>query len=120
MEGERFWGRRFGNARHARSLPAARARAGAFRHVLTKLWLLWELALLGEPTMVVAPTPSDSSGAVAALLSLVAPLPCALDFRPYFTIHDPIFASLAATPPGARATRRGGVAPAARIRGLCY
>lgn len=37
------------------------------------------------------------SAAVAALLSLLAPLPYSPDFRPYFTIHDPSFASLAAS-----------------------
>ncbi len=36
------------------------------------------------------------SGAVAALLSLLAPFPYAADFRPYLTIHDPCFAKLAA------------------------
>ncbi len=36
------------------------------------------------------------SSAVAALLSLLAPFPYSLDWRPYFTIHDPAFARLAA------------------------
>lgn len=36
------------------------------------------------------------SCAVAALLSLVAPFPYSLDWRPYFTIHDAAFARLAA------------------------
>ena len=35
------------------------------------------------------------SGALAALLSLLAPLPYACDWRPYLTIHDPAFAPLA-------------------------
>ena len=34
------------------------------------------------------------SGAVSALISLITPLPFAADFRPYFTIHDSIFAQL--------------------------
>lgn len=37
---------------------------------------------------------------MGALLSLLAPFPYSLDYRPYFTIHDPAFAPLAAgTPP---------------------
>ncbi|CAK9223199.1 unnamed protein product [Sphagnum troendelagicum] len=67
---------------------------GAFRGVLMQLWVLWELLLIGEPLLVVAPTPSQVCEAVASLVSLVAPLPCSVDFRPYFTIHDPDFASL--------------------------
>ncbi|XP_073116302.1 uncharacterized protein [Elaeis guineensis] len=66
----------------------------AFRGLLLHLWTLWELMLLGEPILVVAPTPPQCSEAVAALVSLVAPLLCSADFRPYFTIHDPDFARL--------------------------
>jgi len=33
---------------------------------------------------------------VAALIALITPLPFSADFRPYFTIHDPSFATLAA------------------------
>lgn len=36
---------------------------------------------------------------MAALLSLLAPFPYSLDWRPYFTIHDPCFARLAAGEP---------------------
>ncbi len=36
------------------------------------------------------------SAAVAALIALITPLPYSADFRPYFTIHDPAFAHLAA------------------------
>ncbi|KAI7845872.1 hypothetical protein COHA_000606 [Chlorella ohadii] len=66
------------------------------RGVLPQLWALWELLLLGQPLMVVAPTPGACSSAVAALLSLLAPFPFSLDWRPYFTIHDAAFARLAA------------------------
>ncbi|XP_002993637.2 protein DENND6B [Selaginella moellendorffii] len=59
--------------------------------VLMQLWLLWELALVGEPLLVVAPSPSVSCEAVAAISSLLAPIPCSSDLRPYFTIHDPDF-----------------------------
>lgn len=63
---------------------------------LQRLWTLWEMTLLGRALMVVAPTPGETSTTVAALLALVAPLPYALDFRPYFCIHDTAFARLAA------------------------
>ena len=32
---------------------------------------------------------------MAALTSLITPLPYSADFRPYFTIHDPDFAAMA-------------------------
>ncbi|PRW56114.1 DENND6A-like [Chlorella sorokiniana] len=66
------------------------------RGVLPQLWALWELLLLGQPLMVVAPSPGACSAAVAALLSLLAPFPYSLDWRPYFTIHDATFPRLAA------------------------
>ena len=67
---------------------------GIFRGILLQLWVLWELVLLGEPIMVIALTPPQCSEAVAGLVSLVAPLLCSVDYRPYFTIHDPDFAAL--------------------------
>lgn len=75
---------------------------GSFRGVLMNLWVLWELLLVGEPLMVIAPTPSQVCEAVAALVSLVAPLPCSVDFRPYFTIHDPDFSGLNSVKEGER------------------
>ena len=36
-----------------------------------------------------------ASAAVAALISLITPLPYSADFRPFFTIHDEDFGSLA-------------------------
>lgn len=62
--------------------------------VLLQLWLLWELLLVGEPLLVIAPTPTQCSEAIAALVGLIAPLPISMDFRPYFTIHDPQFPAL--------------------------
>lgn len=38
----------------------------------------------------------DASAAVAALISMISPLPYSADFRPYFTIHDENFGALAA------------------------
>ncbi|CAJ1975371.1 unnamed protein product [Sphenostylis stenocarpa] len=67
---------------------------GSFRGILLQLWVLWELLLIGEPVLIIAPTPPQCCEAVASLVSLVAPLLCSVDFRPYFTIHDPIFARL--------------------------
>ncbi|XP_028803105.1 protein DENND6A-like [Neltuma alba] len=67
---------------------------GTFRGLLLQLWLLWELLLIGEPILVISPTPPQCCEAVASLVSLVAPLLCSIDFRPYFTIHDPLFARL--------------------------
>ncbi|XP_071731523.1 uncharacterized protein [Rutidosis leptorrhynchoides] len=67
---------------------------GIFKGILLQLWLLWELLLVGEPILIIAPTPSQCCEAVASLVSLVAPLFVSVDFRPYFTIHDPYFAHL--------------------------
>ncbi|KAK6921126.1 hypothetical protein RJ641_014804 [Dillenia turbinata] len=83
-----------GNAMLKVSLPPAHDLFGTFRGILLQLWTLWELLLIGEPILIIAPTPSQCSEAVAGLVSLVAPLLCSIDFRPYFTIHDPEFACL--------------------------
>ncbi|XP_039181286.1 protein DENND6B isoform X2 [Crotalus tigris] len=62
-----------------------------FQSVLVHIQLLWELVLLGEPLVVVAPSPAVSSEVVLALVSCLAPLKYCCDFRPYFTIHDSEF-----------------------------
>ena len=50
-----------------------------------------------QAAFALPPTPPGAcSSAVAALLSLLAPFPYSLDWRPYFTIHDAAFARLAA------------------------
>lgn len=67
---------------------------GIFKGLLLQLWLLWELLLVGEPILIIAPTPPQCCEAVAGLVSLLAPLFVSVDFRPYFTIHDPYFAHL--------------------------
>ncbi|KAJ1686880.1 hypothetical protein LUZ63_018270 [Rhynchospora breviuscula] len=72
----------------------------SFRGVILHLWNLWEMMLIGEPILVIAPTPSQCSEAVSALVSLIAPIPCSVDYRPYFTIHDPEFAHLNSLPIG--------------------
>uniref|UniRef100_A0A667ZYE0 DENN/MADD domain containing 6B n=2 Tax=Myripristis murdjan TaxID=586833 RepID=A0A667ZYE0_9TELE len=62
-----------------------------FQSVLIHLQMLWELMLLGEPVVVMAPSPTVSSETVLALVSSIAPLKYCCDHRPYFTIHDSEF-----------------------------
>ncbi|XP_054575646.1 protein DENND6B isoform X1 [Eptesicus fuscus] len=59
--------------------------------VLTHVQTLWELMLLGEPLVVLAPSPAVSSEMVLALTSCLQPLKFCCDYRPYFTIHDSEF-----------------------------
>ncbi|XP_075503442.1 uncharacterized protein LOC142540887 [Primulina tabacum] len=74
---------------------------GTFRGLLMHLWKLWEVLLIGEPILIIAPTPPQCCEAVAGLVSLVAPLLFSVDFRPYFTIHDSEFSILNSLPEGA-------------------
>uniref|UniRef100_A0AAY4DV31 UDENN domain-containing protein n=1 Tax=Denticeps clupeoides TaxID=299321 RepID=A0AAY4DV31_9TELE len=62
-----------------------------FQSMLVHVQMLWELMLLGEPVVVMAPSPAVCSETVLALVSSVAPLKYCCDFRPYFTIHDSEF-----------------------------
>ncbi|XP_037616522.1 protein DENND6B isoform X2 [Sebastes umbrosus] len=62
-----------------------------FQSVLIHMQMLWELMLLGEPVVVMAPSPTVSSETVLALVSSISPLKFCCDFRPYFTIHDSEF-----------------------------
>ncbi|XP_035425175.1 protein DENND6B isoform X1 [Cygnus atratus] len=62
-----------------------------FQPVLIHIQMLWELMLLGEPIVVMAPSPTVSSEMVMALTSCLAPLRYCCDYRPYFTIHDSEF-----------------------------
>uniref|UniRef100_A0A8C0H279 DENN domain containing 6A n=1 Tax=Chelonoidis abingdonii TaxID=106734 RepID=A0A8C0H279_CHEAB len=62
-----------------------------FCPVFFHIQMLWELVLLGEPVVVMAPSPSESSDTVLALVSCISPLKYCSDFRPYFTIHDSEF-----------------------------
>uniref|UniRef100_A0AAQ6ABD2 UDENN domain-containing protein n=1 Tax=Amphiprion ocellaris TaxID=80972 RepID=A0AAQ6ABD2_AMPOC len=62
-----------------------------FQSVLIHLQMLWELMLLGEPVVVMAPSPTVSSETVLALVSSISPMKFCCDFRPYFTIHDSEF-----------------------------
>eukprot|EP00066_Takifugu_rubripes_P026340 XP_011615606.1 PREDICTED: protein DENND6B-like [Takifugu rubripes] len=62
-----------------------------FQSVLVHVQVLWELVLLGEPLVIMAPSPTVSSEVVLALVSSISPLKFCSDFRPYFTIHDSEF-----------------------------
>ncbi|XP_045867384.1 protein DENND6B isoform X1 [Meles meles] len=62
-----------------------------FQPVLTHVQTLWELMLLGEPLLVLAPSPATSSEMVLALISCLQPLKFCCDYRPYFTVHDSEF-----------------------------
>ncbi|KAG8576624.1 hypothetical protein GDO81_009912 [Engystomops pustulosus] len=63
----------------------------SLQSVLMNLQLLWELVLLGEPLVIMAPSPTISSELVLALTGCISPLKFCSDFRPYFTIHDSEF-----------------------------
>ncbi|KYQ89269.1 hypothetical protein DLAC_09928 [Tieghemostelium lacteum] len=62
-----------------------------FKSFSNKLWMLWELVLLGHPILVISPNPPLCSDSVLALVSLISPLQLCADYRPYFTIHDTDF-----------------------------
>lgn len=58
------------------------------------LWHIWELAIVGEPILVLAPTPDKCSQAVLAIASLISPIVYNSDYRPYFTIYDRDFSEI--------------------------
>jgi len=62
-----------------------------FHNCLGNLWFLWELALVGAPILVEAPSAEECSQAVLAIMSLIAPITYQGDFRPYFTVYDDDF-----------------------------
>lgn len=61
--------------------------------------MLWELLLCGEPLVVMATSPPVCSYVVQALVNLIYPLEYSLDYRPFFTIHDPEFKEYTGRPP---------------------
>uniref|UniRef100_A0A4W5NDL3 DENN/MADD domain containing 6B n=1 Tax=Hucho hucho TaxID=62062 RepID=A0A4W5NDL3_9TELE len=65
----------------------------AFYSFLIHLHMLWELMLLGEPVVIMAPSPTVSSETVLALSfsHTTVPLRYCCDYRLYFTIHDTEF-----------------------------
>ncbi|GAA6063699.1 hypothetical protein JCM10212_000278, partial [Sporobolomyces blumeae] len=68
----------------------------------TKLLLLWELLVLGEPVLIYSNDPRTGSQVVEHLKNLIRPIPFVTDSRPYFHVHDPAFPILCrpgSTPP---------------------
>jgi len=65
-------------------------------------WTLWQLMLMGESIVVLAPTPALCTDVILALTSLLAPLSCMSIVRPYLSVHAPDWDVLsgAAPPPG--------------------
>lgn len=59
--------------------------------IVTHIQILWELILICEPLIIMAPTPDVVSSLVQSLVSIVYPMKFASDFRPFFTIHDSEF-----------------------------
>ncbi|XP_078270729.1 protein DENND6A isoform X3 [Rhinoraja longicauda] len=72
-------------------IPTGQDKPGATQIIQSADEMLWELVLLGEPLVVMAPSPAESSETVLALVCCVSPLKYCSDFRPYFTIHDSEF-----------------------------
>eukprot|EP01063_Lacrimia_lanifica_P018016 TRINITY_DN24990_c0_g1_i1.p1 TRINITY_DN24990_c0_g1~~TRINITY_DN24990_c0_g1_i1.p1 ORF type:complete len:909 (+),score=256.18 TRINITY_DN24990_c0_g1_i1:84-2810(+) len=60
-----------------------------FQTCLQRLWQLWELALLSEPLCVLSTSPTVSSSATLAVVSLIHPITSCSDFRPYYSVQDP-------------------------------
>ena len=67
-----------------------------FASLSSSAWTLWEATMTATPTLILARDPGVASGAVAALVAAIAPLPYAADFRPFLQVHDPQAAALAA------------------------
>jgi hypothetical protein len=59
--------------------------------LLHNLWYCWELIMTGEPLLVIASSPAVCSHLVLSLVSLISPVHCKSDYRPYFTIYDQDF-----------------------------
>lgn len=55
---------------------------------LNNLWYMWELVITGEPILIVSAQPSSCSHIVLGLVSLIHPIQCESDYRPYFTLYD--------------------------------
>ncbi|GAA5888984.1 hypothetical protein JCM6882_009707 [Rhodosporidiobolus microsporus] len=74
------------------SAASARDKVGPVG--FTKLLLLWELLVLGEPLVVYASEAKVGAEVVERLRGLIRPIPFAGDCRPYFHVHDRDFAKL--------------------------
>jgi hypothetical protein len=51
----------------------------------------WEIVITGEPILVVSSNPTQCCDAVLALVSMIAPIQYAGDYRPYLTVHNSDF-----------------------------
>jgi hypothetical protein len=61
-----------------------------FKDVLKDLWLLWELMLVAEPIVVIAPDPGVCSEAVVSLVDIINPVSLK-NFNFINTKKNPIF-----------------------------
>ncbi|KAH7476921.1 hypothetical protein PRIC1_000932 [Phytophthora ramorum] len=59
------------------------------------LWLLWQFAITGESVLILSPHARTCSQAALAFTSLIAPLQFQGDCRPYFTVYEADFDTLA-------------------------
>lgn len=62
-----------------------------FQPVISDLQTLWEMIMTCEPFIVIAHKPDLCANFVQALIGLIYPFKSNLDYRPFFTIHDPEF-----------------------------
>eukprot|EP00644_Phytophthora_capsici_P004426 jgi/Phyca11/545414/estExt2_Genewise1Plus.C_PHYCAscaffold_170600 len=67
----------------------------SFAGLEESLWLLWQLAITGESLLVLSPHARTCSQASLAFTSLIAPLQFQGDCRPYFTVYEADFDTLA-------------------------
>jgi len=58
------------------------------------MWSLWECLVLCDPVIIFGKSSVSTSQAIWWLLDVLRPIPNAIDFRPYFTIHDKDYASI--------------------------
>jgi hypothetical protein len=70
---------------------------GPVHTIIHHIQLMWELILIAEPIVIIAPSPTDSSLLVQALTNLIAPLEYLPEIFPYFTIHNAEFREFASS-----------------------
>jgi hypothetical protein len=70
---------------------------GPLHTIIHHVQLIWELVLLGEPLVIIASSPTDSSHMVQSISSLIFPLEYHAEIYPYFTIHNTEFKEFAST-----------------------
>ena len=62
-----------------------------FKSLLGRMWTLWELAITGQPVLIMASSPGTCSDSVLGFTSLISPVVYSADYRPFFTIHNSDF-----------------------------